>query len=1057
MKKLVLLFFILFSFYTPLRAQCGPGEDTEAPVFAGLGDGTLNNPFRNLLSSTVASVPSGRYYFKFNGSTFQAELDNDTDGGGWLMILNYVHVAGDNPPLQVRNTDLPLLGSSTLGDNEAATANWGHMGNQLAADLDFEEMRFYGVTTGHNRVIDFKTNYTPAVTYAKTGSGSFSGMENGGYTELSGHTANLPGDGFRVFADQGNNALTSFPFFVTGSAHWGLGIGNRWEVDDQAGNTQSTIHRMWVRGDLSPIGRTTYTTRLNLTGNVTIAPEDIGLSFTDNCGNVTLSLSKTDFNCADIGDHLVQLVATDTAGNMSSIDVTIIIEDTPPVITTDTSIDVIVGAVTGTASITLADLNASAADDCGLQSFTMSQSDFSCANGITSSTILTATDNAGNTSTTTVTVNLIDQTLPVVQCVAPFTLELNDTGSVSLTADDILQEASDNCEINSLSVSKRFFDCSDIGDHTVTLTVTDAAGNQASCSTIVTVTIPYCPGDITLTSEANRCGVVYNYPCASNITAGPASGTILDVGSITRYTYDSLDNDGNTVSCSYDVTVIDETSPLFATQDYNVTLGANGTATVAANDLIGVNPFATNYTVDTSGTINREDISATGTEVILNDDDVSSALPIGFTFAFYGNQYTELYLSSNGFITFSDENESSNRAQLIPDTSKPNNLIAFDWNDINPSVRGTIRYTTIGTAPNRTLIVDFDNVAYFASSLNTTVQVKLFETSNRIEIHATNIEDVGKDKTMGLENINGTSAIAVSGRNRTRWSANNEVVAFLPTSEVFDNCGVDTLEASQTTFDCTNIGDNTITLTATDTNGNQTQKTVTVTITDPGGHCSIKIAPKVYLQGAAVNSTITSDGLMRDDLRSAGVLPLTSPYTDALSTDASVFDVATVNDAIVDWIWVELRDATDASIIIEGISALLQRDGDIVAVDGTSTVSFAQPEGLYFIAIQHRNHLGILSANTMNLTTSTSNIDFTANPLNILGGTNAVIDIGGGILTIPSGDFDENGQIQNSDINMVIQSLGGSGYNNADCDMNGQIQNTDINNLMNPNLGKGEQ
>ena len=124
MKK-ILLFLVCFVCTYHMQAQCGPGQDTTAPVFGDAGDGTMARPFRNLSSSAVGGVPSGRYYFNFNGSTFQGELDNDTDGGGWLMILNYVHVAGDNSNLTIRNTDLPLLGSSTLGDNEAGTSNWG--------------------------------------------------------------------------------------------------------------------------------------------------------------------------------------------------------------------------------------------------------------------------------------------------------------------------------------------------------------------------------------------------------------------------------------------------------------------------------------------------------------------------------------------------------------------------------------------------------------------------------------------------------------------------------------------------------------------------------------------------------------------------------------------------------------------------------------------------------------------------------------------------------------------------------------------------------------------
>ena len=71
------------------------------------------------------------------------------------------------------------------------------------------------------------------------------------------------------------------------------------------------------------------------------------------------------------------------------------------------------------------------------------------------------------------------------------------------------------------------------------------------------------------------------------------------------------------------------------------------------------------------------------------------------------------------------------------------------------------------------------------------------------------------------------------------------------------------------------------------------------------GDLKIRINPKLFLQGPMLNSA--NAGLMNDDLRVAGYIPTTSPYVDALTCNASVFSV-NGNDAIVDWVWVELRD-----------------------------------------------------------------------------------------------------------------------------------------------------
>ncbi len=133
-------------------------------------------------------------------------------------------------------------------------------------------------------------------------------------------------------------------------------------------------------------------------------------------------------------------------------------------------------------------------------------------------------------------------------------------------------------------------------------------------------------------------------------------------------------------------------------------------------------------------------------------------------------------------------------------------------------------------------------------------------------------------------------------------------------------------------------------------------------------HRGIKIEIKMMLQGALFD---TNDGLMRDDLRSLGLLPLTEPYTEIPSyqhigggdetVEPAVFDV-TGSNAIVDWVFIEIRNATKHDSIIATRSALLQRDGDVVDIDGVSPVNFnsVQP-GQYNFSIRHRNHLGTVT------------------------------------------------------------------------------------------------
>ncbi len=216
----------------------------------------------------------------------------------------------------------------------------------------------------------------------------------------------------------------------------------------------------------------------------------------------------------------------------------------------------------------------------------------------------------------------------------------------------------------------------------------------------------------------------------------------------------------------------------------------------------------------------------------------------------------------------------------------------------------------------------------------------------------------------------------------------------------------------------------------------------------------IKLSPVVFLQGPLVTS---GTAIMDDSLRSSDLIPTTSPYADAITCESSVFNVSG-SDAIVDWVWVTLRDKNDYKTILSSQSALLQADGDIVDTDGTSELVIDLPIDSYYIAVNHRNHLGIMSATTYALnTTGVTMVNLSNSLSSIYGTANSVIDMGNGIYAMISGDFDENGQIQNTDANSVIQLLGVSGYYKADVNMNGQVQNSDVNNLVKPNIGKGEQ
>lgn len=184
-----------------------------------------------------------------------------------------------------------------------------------------------------------------------------------------------------------------------------------------------------------------------------------------------------------------------------------------------------------------------------------------------------------------------------------------------------------------------------------------------------------------------------------------------------------------------------------------------------------------NYSTNKNGTYNP--VTGTGTTLTLNDDQVTGALPVGFTFRFYGTDYTNFYLSSNGFITF---NPGSTHGCCVGDAlpnnkTNPSNLIAFGWDDLfDHNRKATATYFTTGTAPNRKLVVNLTNLS---GTVDFNSQVILYEGSNIIEVHTGKAQALN-GMTMGVENNGGTKATVVTGRNANFYTLTNDFVQFLP-------------------------------------------------------------------------------------------------------------------------------------------------------------------------------------------------------------------------------------------------------------------------------------
>jgi hypothetical protein len=115
---------------------------------------------------------------------------------------------------------------------------------------------------------------------------------------------------------------------------------------------------------------------------------------------------------------------------------------------------------------------------------------------------------------------------------------------------------------------------------------------------------------------------------------------------------------------------------------------------------------------------------------ISNDDENYNALPIGFSFTFDGTVYTQMSVQTNGFIAMG----SSVSSNYSPIGGSVNNIIVACAEDLQGQTGSELSYLTIGTAPNRALVVQWKNYRHYGATGDIyNFQIRLYETTNKIE------------------------------------------------------------------------------------------------------------------------------------------------------------------------------------------------------------------------------------------------------------------------------------------------------------------------------------
>ncbi len=162
---------------------------------------------------------------------------------------------------------------------------------------------------------------------------------------------------------------------------------------------------------------------------------------------------------------------------------------------------------------------------------------------------------------------------------------------------------------------------------------------------------------------------------------------------------------------------------------------------------------------------NLRNIRLTGTAVTLGYYEMSSAIPLPFNFNFYDTEFSELFISPSGFITFlSGQSSGWGQQQPLPDPYTPNGLIAGFWTYLYPDAGGTIRYQTLGEEGSRQFVIGFYQVPHCCEPgyYPVTFEIILHEGTNNIELQYGWAPSAGYYISVGIENLDGTDGLQVA-------------------------------------------------------------------------------------------------------------------------------------------------------------------------------------------------------------------------------------------------------------------------------------------------------
>ena len=351
------------------------------------------------------------------------------------------------------------------------------------------------------------------------------------------------------------------------------------------------------------------TVNLNAQGTANLNLNQIHGASTDNCSIATpVSASQTSFDCADVNTtHIIELTVEDGSGNQSTCTAEVTVaDDIAPVVECEDKNYVLQwqNGVLQNAALPSELVLTNATDNCGISLIgggnivILDCSDV----GTTISQNVIKTDVNGNSNSCTANVTIIDETPPQAIC-KNATIGLDANGLAILTVDHVDDNSSDECGIESSSLDQTSFDCSNVGNQSVILTVEDENGNQSTCTAMVMVednappvlecedkvyalewfdgilTNEVIPFDYIQTSISDNCGLI------GVVVNSPIFVDCSDAGNTIQQTLTRIDVNNNSTSCTANITIVDNKAPQAKCKDATIMLDGNGMAILTTSQI----------------------------------------------------------------------------------------------------------------------------------------------------------------------------------------------------------------------------------------------------------------------------------------------------------------------------------------------------------------------------------------------------------------------------------------------------------------------------------------